>query len=241
MDNIRESQTLYDYKFLVPQTEINAKLGPGKLQFPFSASLPVNLPSSLESKFGHVRYTCSSNIARPKKLDPKCKCRLRVIELVDINRIPNYDVPITQEQFQNVGNDNGSITSKLHLFRRGYVPKDEIKFSVDICNHSTETIPFSTISLISVFSYKAGNYKTIAEEEIRSYSLGKIDLKSDLHFDDLTLTVPPIPPSIPEDGYRLITVNYFIQLKLTVNSKDMKTVVPITVGAVRQQDELIVV
>ena len=53
-------------------------LGPGIHSFPFSFSLPSNLPSSYESRVGHVRYFVASDIVRSWLWNHKVKQHITV-------------------------------------------------------------------------------------------------------------------------------------------------------------------
>ena len=57
----------------------------GEHIYPFECDLPPNLPSSLESELGHVRYTIKATIDRPWKFDHKVEDTFKVLSVYDLN------------------------------------------------------------------------------------------------------------------------------------------------------------
>lgn len=66
----------------------------GEHKFPFTCTLPTNLPSSFESDFGHVRYTVKATLDRPWKFDQDVKSPFTVITPLDLNQEPRAAVCI---------------------------------------------------------------------------------------------------------------------------------------------------
>lgn len=62
------------------------ELPPGEHVYPFTFSLPQNLPSSFEHDFGHVRYTVKAILDRPWKFDQETKSAFTVVSNFDLNR-----------------------------------------------------------------------------------------------------------------------------------------------------------
>lgn len=73
---------IYAILLLGGEIEIQA----GEHKFPFTCSLPPNLPSSFESDFGHVRYTVKATLDRPWKFDQDVKSPFTVISPFDLNQ-----------------------------------------------------------------------------------------------------------------------------------------------------------
>lgn len=66
----------------------------GEHKFPFTCTLPMNLPSSFESDYGHVRYTVKATLDRPWKFDQEVKNPFTVIAPLDLNQEPKAAVCI---------------------------------------------------------------------------------------------------------------------------------------------------
>jgi len=67
-------------------------LSAGEHVYPFNYVLPVNLPSSFEGDYGHVRYSVKVVIDRPWKFDHEAKAIFTVVNPVDLNADPNLIV-----------------------------------------------------------------------------------------------------------------------------------------------------
>jgi len=63
-------------------------LDAGDHRYPFTFSLPANVPSSFEGMYGSVRYTAHATIERPWKFNHNTRSALTVISLVDLNLEP---------------------------------------------------------------------------------------------------------------------------------------------------------
>jgi len=57
----------------------------GSYKYPFSFTLPSNVPSSFEGYYGYVRYTAKATMDRPWKFDHVTRCAFTVISLLDLN------------------------------------------------------------------------------------------------------------------------------------------------------------
>lgn len=68
------------------------RLPPGQHVYPFTFTLPPNLPSSFEGGTGYVRYTIKGTIDKPWKFDHNTKRPFTVIALLDLNTQPNAAV-----------------------------------------------------------------------------------------------------------------------------------------------------
>ncbi|GAB6023909.1 hypothetical protein CHUAL_008644 [Chamberlinius hualienensis] len=238
--SIEKSHTFYDHKFALPHTESASRIGSGKLNFPFSLTLPQHLPSSVEGKYGSIRYTCSSKIGRPRRFDPKCKTTFTVLEPVDLNAIPDCQLPVTLGQFQVISSDKGSVSSKLSLNRKGFLPGEKIEFQADIYNNSVETIECVYVNLISVFIYTSGSDRTREKRLLNSVCLGNVLPRSTMHSENKGLLVPPASPSIPENKCPLVMVEYFAQLKMKLPEMEINNLnitIPITIGSIALKNE----
>lgn len=57
----------------------------GRYEYPFQHQLKSDLPSSFESKNGHVRYTVVANIDKPWKFDHVTREAFTVLGRLDLN------------------------------------------------------------------------------------------------------------------------------------------------------------
>ena len=77
------------------------RLPPGQHIFPFSFTLPPNLPSSFEGGVGYVRYTVKGTIDKPWKFDHNTKRPFTVVALLDLNTQPNAAVSLGLTDISN--------------------------------------------------------------------------------------------------------------------------------------------
>ena len=70
------------------------ELTTGTHEYPFTCSLPTNLPSSFESDYGRIRYTIKATLDRPWKFDHETKMAFTVISALDLNELPSVSVSI---------------------------------------------------------------------------------------------------------------------------------------------------
>jgi hypothetical protein len=54
-------------------------------KYPFSFSLPHNIPCSFEHADGYIRYTAKAVIDRPWRFDHECKIAFTVVTPYDLN------------------------------------------------------------------------------------------------------------------------------------------------------------
>lgn len=68
-------------------------LGIGQHTFPFTFILPMQIPSSFEGEYGHVRYVIRASAQLPcHQSEYKCKTILVVCSSLDLNTIPRAAV-----------------------------------------------------------------------------------------------------------------------------------------------------
>lgn len=54
-------------------------------KYPFTFSLPPNIPCSFEHAYGHIRYTMKAVIDRPWRFNHECKIAFTVVSSYDLN------------------------------------------------------------------------------------------------------------------------------------------------------------
>ena len=64
----------------------------GRHQYPFSFTLPNEIPSSFEGVGGYVRYTIRAVFQRRRKWNHECKLPFSVNSRMDLNKIPESRV-----------------------------------------------------------------------------------------------------------------------------------------------------
>lgn len=64
----------------------------GEHSFPFTMTLPQNLPPSFEGDYGYIRYWAKATIDKPWKFDHHTKRAFTVISNLDLNQEPGAAV-----------------------------------------------------------------------------------------------------------------------------------------------------
>lgn len=115
------------------------ELDAGEHVYPFTFSLPPNLPSSFEALFGHVRYTVRAILDRPWKFDHEAKAAFTVISPLDLNQESQASEKINTEMSKSfccLCCASPPLAVNVSLPVRGYVPGQEIPIKINIENES---------------------------------------------------------------------------------------------------------
>ncbi|KAL0128008.1 hypothetical protein PUN28_003330 [Cardiocondyla obscurior] len=175
----------------------------GEHKFPFTCSLPMNLPSSFESDFGHIRYTVKATLDRPWKFDQDVKCPFTVIAPLDLNQEPRAAESVQQEMsktFCCLCCGSPPLTVIFSLPSRGYVPGQSIPIKINVDNLSNVIVNTIKLKLCKIVTYHATRTSNLMEttknEEIVVTEISKGPVAAGGNDDyEQHLSIPPIPPS----------------------------------------------
>lgn len=74
------------------------EMPPGTTTYSFACVLPMQLPSSVEGKYGNIRYNCKAVLDRPWKTDKEFRLSFTVIKTEDLNLLsPTLYIPSKSE------------------------------------------------------------------------------------------------------------------------------------------------
>jgi hypothetical protein len=82
------------YCFLETIGNDHWEMNQGRHQYPFSFTLPNEIPSSFEGIHGYVRYTIRAVFQRRRKWNHECKMAFTVNSIMDLNTIAEASVLI---------------------------------------------------------------------------------------------------------------------------------------------------
>ncbi|XP_047369298.1 dolichol kinase isoform X5 [Vespa velutina] len=122
----------------------------GEHKFPFTCTLPENLPSSFESDFGHVRYTVKAILDRPWKFDQEVKAAFTIVLPFDLNQEPRTSERIREEMSKSfccLCCTSAPLNVTYSLPVRGYVPGQSMPIKINVENLSNVTVARVTLSL----------------------------------------------------------------------------------------------
>lgn len=219
----------------------NPVLAPGEYSYPFQFHTPTqNLPTSVEGKFGHVRYWLKAFIDRPWRFDITTKSVFTVIEYVDINRDPELLRPCQVEGEDQYGFAcfSGPLSITVQTDRKGYCPGESIAVSAFINNQSSSKLNGVEITLfqISVYTIKAGKQFKKVADNVASVKRDEIRGSGDHHMEMVPFPIPSLPPTMTSCS--CIKISYELKFIVHVSgfsAKDMTLTMPITIGSVPYQ------
>lgn len=191
-------------------------LQPGRHTFPFSYTLPVNLPSSFESFVGNVRYMIKAKINKPWKFDHKTKKMFTVVSILDLNQQPSATVALQGQNSKNLCClccKSGPISAVFHLDRAGYVPGDLVCLSAEIVNNSSRRICASRVRLMMITVYHATTKSRTVSKEVTCVSHGEIQPYGRDIWSCDQMIIPALPPSYLV-GCSIIDIRYLLQLEV---------------------------
>ncbi|XP_029160939.1 arrestin domain-containing protein 17 [Nylanderia fulva] len=172
----------------------------GEHKFPFTCSLPINLPSSFESDFGYVRYIVKATLDRPWKFDQDVKSPFTVITPLDLNQEHRATEPIRQEMsktFCCLCCGTPPLTVNFSLPVRGYVPGQSMPIKINVENLSNVVVNTIKLVLCKIVTFRATTPHTDTRTEeivVTEISKGPVEGGGTADYEQ-HLDVPPLPPS----------------------------------------------
>ncbi|XP_003490327.1 arrestin domain-containing protein 17 isoform X1 [Bombus impatiens] len=172
----------------------------GEHKFPFQCILPMNLPSSFESDFGHVRYTVKATLDRPWKFDQEVKSPFTVVSPFDLNQEVRSSEKVQVEMsktFCCLCCGTPSLTVNYSLPVRGYVPGQTMPIKVNVENLSGITVETIKLILCKIVTFRATTPTTDTKTEeivIAEVSKGPVEGHGTADYEQ-KLDIPPLPPS----------------------------------------------
>ncbi|XP_063687098.1 arrestin domain-containing protein 17-like [Bolinopsis microptera] len=239
----RNNETYLNIKlYLIGDGKEKSKLPAGGHNFPFSITLPMNLPSTFIGDHGRVLYLFKCNIDRPWKRDNNLHLYITVVSLLDLNQDPNAASPMTNSGSKKFGClccTTGPLSATLSLPKLGYVCGETIFFSASIENLSNKVMTKSTIKLIErdIFISARGKQRH-SNRIILTHQEETIAPGASFTWSNVGLLIPPLPPS--QLIYcNIIDIIYTVELSVDPSGIgfDLDVPVNITIGTIplRQQ------
>ncbi|XP_059470670.1 arrestin domain-containing protein 17-like isoform X2 [Neocloeon triangulifer] len=190
-------------------------LEPGEYSFPFSYTLPMNLPSTLEAEFGYVRYTLTAVLDRDWKSDYKTKEPFYVICPLDLNSFPQLPAPVTREwtkKFWCLCCTSGHVNVILTVPVGGAVPGETLLPTLDVENNSRVSLDGVSLKLIKSVTYhaRAGSCTKNIQISVGQLYLGPLEAGQSRTYERVALPIPSLPPSYLLHC-KLIDLDYFVE------------------------------
>ncbi|XP_059477948.1 uncharacterized protein LOC132198144 [Neocloeon triangulifer] len=192
-------------------------LEPGEYSFPFTYTLPMNLPSSFETKFGCIRYTLMAEMHQPwTVVNHKARAFFAIICPLDLNSFPQLTDPVTKEIAKKLCClccASGPINIILSLPVGGAVPGETILPTLEVENNSGVDLIFISLRLTQVPCFRPSSvtkhleYKTYIVE----HPLGRLESGQYCTYERVALRIPPVPPSYLLHC-KLFDLDYFVEI-----------------------------
>lgn len=191
------------------------------------------LSTSIECKYGNVRYYLKGEVDIPWSFNYRTKKAFTVICPIDINR-PQYQSPVEKEaekSFFCFLCTPGQISLKASTNRSGYCPGESIVIKADFENNTNRTVvPHAVLKQTQVFN--AGG--KVFKRNVKLTTITGVGIRGhkQANWDGQMLKIPPVPPSMSPQ--RLVGVEYNVCLGLYVPFVGLKSLVslPIVIGTV---------
>ncbi|KAH3783929.1 arrestin domain-containing protein 3-like [Dreissena polymorpha] len=216
-------------------------LSPNSHTYPFSVTLPYNIPSSYESEIGQVRYILTVDVETPSwsfNMSTKHSTQhmITVMDPLDLNTIPNLEsrAEMTdQKVLCCLCCASDPISAHVRLERQGYVPGEEIPFWAEINNQSNRKMSCSKARLLMNVSYHATAKTNIVSNYLTRIKHGEIAPGGTDAYVNEKLHIPVVPPSFLKNC-SIIDIRYYVEI--TVNpsgpSFDLHVPVEVVIGSI---------
>lgn len=135
----------------------NIELPAGKHKYSFSCPLSSDLPSSIETKKGFIRYSLEVSIDVPLGFKKELKLPFTVIKQDNMNALPStLKMPFQIEANKILWSLNCTSKPLKFIVKIPYsvfVPGEAINVLVDVINNSKNDVQKFKISLLKIIKY----------------------------------------------------------------------------------------
>lgn len=214
------------------------ELLPGIHTYRFSCVLPINLVTSLEAEYGHIRYTVKVILERVWNTDHSYKVAFTVLRHVNLNE-ENYDVRQPTKMAKHKTFCCGPCSSAPMLITAetpisGYVSGQTIAVRIEVDNQSNKNLEEISTKLLRVVSFisqtpytRVKNLSTVVAA-VRGIGVAK---HSKTSYEQL-LYIPPLPST--SKTCQVLTVNYVVEVEGKISGPviNPKIQLPITLGTI---------
>jgi len=212
-------------------------LPPGTHLFPFTFLLPASLPSSYESRIGHVRYFIKADIVRDWRWNHKTKQHVTVNGILDLNLFPSTLQAGSSHDYKTLCClccRSGPISALIATNRTGFVPGELIGFSAEVDNQSTREMSGSFLNLVEVVTYRTSQKNKTEQRVVAEIRRGRIGPGCQDMWEGVTMRVPALPPTNLAGPCNIISVQYKLDFHVDPSglSFDLVVSLPITVGTI---------
>nr|XP_040222886.1 arrestin domain-containing protein 3-like [Anopheles coluzzii] len=223
------------------------QLPPNLVRYKFDFSIPPSAPTSMEGKYGHVRYLLQVTLERPWKFDHNFQQPFTVVCRADLNQ--SNEVLCIPTRAENMMTFYCGLCRSRPLMvsattpKSGYAPGETIELEVFVQNSSKVTVSVIEIRWQKILKFTSqtrviGQTQIPKEESNVQYEvlevrkIPSIEGENDARFVE-SFVVGPVP-STETTHSRIVAVEYELALvvKPQASTKRMKLNIPITIGQI---------
>ncbi|CAG9804949.1 unnamed protein product [Chironomus riparius] len=213
-------------------------LAEGVHKFNFICALPPQLPTSLESKYGYIRYQIKVEVERPWKSDFKFCYAFTVLKPLDLNfENQSLKLPLKAEVSKSffLGFSNKNLYMSAEVPFCGYVSGQSAPVSVSINNESGVEVYEITIELMKIIYYNSDTPRMRTRRREEKVAMTKHQgvpaKKKGAAMGNLV--IPAVPPT---NTGTCRTIQVFYEILVTAKTsgmhRNLTVVLPITIGTV---------
>ncbi|KAH7704976.1 Protein ARRD-11, partial [Aphelenchoides avenae] len=230
----------------------DGKIPAGHRVFPFSFTLPTNIPPSFEGNHGFIRYYCKATIDRPwYKFNDHAITVFGVMPWFDLNTLPDAARPMLREITKNVGVlmfKHGRVSASVTIPKTGFVPGEGMPVSFAISNTSSKEVKCLEVKLIEHVVYLAfrngrrlkNPHESCTQGKSRVHTRTLIASKDEVcvsaHSSAQVDRVLRVPATVPSFNIcPTLIVSYYVKVKLVTKGhlgNEVVGEIPILIGTV---------
>ncbi|TMW45821.1 hypothetical protein DOY81_009102 [Sarcophaga bullata] len=216
----------------------------GTHTYSFNITLPTECPSSIETKYGRVRYEIILKLDHTFGFDNAFKQQITVLKPVDLNLNPSYKLPLSCEDI-NIDCwpcSSGTVGCSLEIPFGAYVPGQLVKYTLIINNQSHSDTYGYCYEFKKKITYTATEFSSKEKKYKRKVLITK-------HFNDQCIrytnrcfegdfTIPSIPSTT--DSKNILCVEYSFKVTVYISGcrNDCVLKIPIVIGTIPIRESL---
>lgn len=204
----------------------------GNHGFQFDYTLPRDLPSSYEGRWGSVKYSVKATLSRPGRFDIERDAELTVSAHLDLNDDTDFARPIGGLGEFNPGLmcfRSGPIGVELRVHRRGYVSGDRIQLSADVENTSAYKLRRCRIALMQHVTYRSGRKLRKTTTCVTAVDKDDVLPRTTAHWHNDSVAVPDDLPPSSMKSQRNIDIRYTLAVVMRYSRWSTEFSLPVTV------------
>uniref|UniRef100_A0A224XNV0 Putative arrestin domain protein n=1 Tax=Panstrongylus lignarius TaxID=156445 RepID=A0A224XNV0_9HEMI len=225
--------------YLAGSASNDIEIPAGEHVYPFTTTLPPQLPTSFEGEHGYVRYTIVATLDRPWKMDVEAKAIFQVVTPLDLNYHALAKEPVKKEEtktFCCFCCKSGPLTLVACVPHTGYVPGQEIPVTVEVDNASNTTVDSIELKIMKYFQWTVRTPKQNTKKD--KVELSKMSLEGVEQNGSKSLTQNigiPQMPFVNLDACSIINISFVLKVTACVSgmlNKNLVAEIPLLLGTV---------